>query len=331
MRTWKMKKYLPLIIIVFLCACGVKHDKKNRDNSSNEPNDSNEMISDGIEDTVDAPLQLSERDSMPYLSESVETYKPVSIKLKTIEEKKYQRKCGPPLMDENDELLIAPGCIDTWIIYTFTYPTNSNEAISLIRNSITQKFFKVNDEIKSLDSVKQCYEESIDFYFSDTDSSVNHIQPIYAIKISKVNYSERVFVFSNYLYWAIDALAAHGLYPEYHYCYSLISGEQILWTDLFNPKDEQAIIQLLKEASNNKYENGLYISDNYYIEPSGITFVYNAYELDCFAAGNIRINVPYALIDPFLREGASKYFAGKDNMDFVQPEYPTKEYFDRMK
>lgn len=98
---------------------------------------------------------------------------------------------------------------------------------------------------------------------------------------------------------------AHGLYGTACYTYSLTGGYEITTADLFTETQLEGLERLLRAAIYEQYEarndseleaQGLFpqcigLTENFLVTPEGITFVFNPYEIGCYALGAVEVKL----------------------------------------
>ncbi len=109
---------------------------------------------------------------------------------------------------------------------------------------------------------------------------------IYTFKVSSTSYSIG---------------AAHGMYFNSYICYDTKQGKVLTLDDLFTDKDK--LLELIKKCLSvdsmaplygqelPEMLKRIYVSDNFKIEESKISFVYNPYEIACFATGIVEVPI----------------------------------------
>ncbi len=109
---------------------------------------------------------------------------------------------------------------------------------------------------------------------------------------------------------------AHGMYSDFYYTVDLSTWKRILTDDIFLPQSSddvsRAIVdQLLKKLNlhspDSLLELGYFdtedirMTDNFYLTGNGICWVYNPYEIACYATGQTFVEVPFTeLVTYFL-------------------------------
>ena len=62
----------------------------------------------------------------------------------------------------------------------------------------------------------------------------------------------------------------------------------------------------IKDVAFEEVKNEFKISDNFYISPNGVTFVYAPYEVAAYAYGSVKVHFTFDEISPFLKDGIKK-------------------------
>jgi len=117
--------------------------------------------------------------------------------------------------------------------------------------------------------------------------------------------------FSAYYYTG----GAHGGYGSIFKNIDLKSGKTILLKDLLKPGYQDALSSIITKALKQQYgmtettklsDNGFFVetidpSSNFYLTKKGIGFVYNPYEIACYANGMIDIFVPFSDMEAIVK------------------------------
>lgn len=97
---------------------------------------------------------------------------------------------------------------------------------------------------------------------------------------------------------------AHGMYGSSYKHYDLEREKTIELNDIFTgnykPVLEAMLTKKAKEDGIPVYIDKVYLSDNFYIHPQGISFIYQPYEIAPYAAGVIEITLSYSDIQKIL-------------------------------
>ena len=104
---------------------------------------------------------------------------------------------------------------------------------------------------------------------------------------------------------------AHGMNTETCLVFSLETGDLLGLEDIFREDSMSALLGLLMEYVSEAFEDpsdsgyllvtDIPVTENFSISDSGITFIYNPYEIAAYAAGIIRINIPWDELQDILR------------------------------
>lgn len=128
-------------------------------------------------------------------------------------------------------------------------------------------------------------------------------------------------VYDRTLSYVIDGYqytgGAHGIGWTKGLNYSLDTGEMLSLGDFFSDEQQSrlpsALVTLLcrqqgigqpdreKLAEQGYYPDDIKPTDNFRVSATGITFIYNPYEIGCYAVGKTEIELPYAMIDQLLQ------------------------------
>ncbi|MEG1645113.1 MAG: RsiV family protein [Alistipes sp.] len=98
---------------------------------------------------------------------------------------------------------------------------------------------------------------------------------------------------------------AHGLQSISCHNYSIEGGYELASGDLFTPEEQDALLQLIHTKLYEQFEAkddqglanaGLFpgeitLTENFAVTPEGITFIYNPYDIACFALGLIEVSI----------------------------------------
>lgn len=105
--------------------------------------------------------------------------------------------------------------------------------------------------------------------------------------------------------------AAHGMYANMYLNYSLRSGRILSLKDLMKPGYEKALVSILVEKlssidSIQATPSEIGIPSQWYVTPTGVTFVYGVYEIAPYSSGEIEVPVYLYEIEELLTpEGLS--------------------------
>lgn len=96
---------------------------------------------------------------------------------------------------------------------------------------------------------------------------------------------------------------AHGIYGTAGHVYSLAGGYELTLADLFTETQLAGMETLLRKKLYEEYETdsdeglseqgffpeSIALTENFQIGPAGITFIYNPYEIGCYALGGVEV------------------------------------------
>lgn len=97
---------------------------------------------------------------------------------------------------------------------------------------------------------------------------------------------------------------AHGSYDTEYHNYSLRDGYELCTADLFTTEQLQALDARIRTklcerfgasddaglAAAGLFPDYIAVTENFLVTPDGITFLYNPYEIGCYAAGSIEVH-----------------------------------------
>lgn len=108
---------------------------------------------------------------------------------------------------------------------------------------------------------------------------------------------------------------AHGMYSDFYYTIDLSNWHRVVLDDIFRPESldqvNHALLgQLLKSmnlaAPDSLLELGFFdteniaATENFYLTDKGICWVFNPYEIACYATGQVHIEVPFKEIEMYM-------------------------------
>ena len=183
-------------------------------------------------------------------------------------------------------------------------PVPSNEAWSRIHDYIATKF--LNDTTSNAArfdtaDVQKLYEYPT-VVVKDTESTYAYSHNDY---ISLRTYHMDDSVYGYYCHTKWYDLGAHGTEGYYYRYFNTRTGEPISIGDLAN--DVSALSSYLDSHIRQSDKawgilvDTIHPNDNFIISDSGLTFVYNQYDIACFAADTIMCFVPYNIIQPYAK------------------------------
>ena len=107
---------------------------------------------------------------------------------------------------------------------------------------------------------------------------------------------------------------AHGMYSNFYYTIDLSDWHRIVLDDLFQPQsldevNHTILKQLLKKLDLTEPDSLLELgyfdteditaTENFYLTDTGICWVYNPYEIACYATGQVFIEVPFQALESY--------------------------------
>lgn len=100
---------------------------------------------------------------------------------------------------------------------------------------------------------------------------------------------------------------AHGYYNIFHKTFDLKNNRTVELTDIFKDSRKINWNKLLSKHFVDPEQKEMLLLDtipvnnNFYFDKSGMTFVYNQYEITAYAAGVVEINIPFAELKTHLK------------------------------
>ena len=112
-------------------------------------------------------------------------------------------------------------------------------------------------------------------------------------------------IYSYYCHTKWYDMGAHGTEGYYYRYFDLRTGRPIFINDLMNndsvvPRYLDSTIRQLDIAWGLLFDT-IQPNDNFIISNNGLTFVYNQYEIGCFAIDTVMCTVPLSILNPFLQ------------------------------
>jgi hypothetical protein len=111
---------------------------------------------------------------------------------------------------------------------------------------------------------------------------------------------------------------AHGMEQTHHANWNLLTGERLSLDDLFTPEGKAALAEAIRaqiiedkgvtswqelaEGQCFNPETEVTATENFALTASDITFVYNPYDIACYAAGATHVKLPLANLPGFRKE-----------------------------
>lgn len=105
---------------------------------------------------------------------------------------------------------------------------------------------------------------------------------------------------------------AHGMHSIEYHTYSLADGRELILDDLFAPAQRARLESMIRHRLYESYDAAdddelaaqgffpQYIAptENFRLSAEGITFVYNPYEVGCYALGRVEATIPWSELQP---------------------------------
>lgn len=104
---------------------------------------------------------------------------------------------------------------------------------------------------------------------------------------------------------------AHGLGVKSCYVYDFYENVEITLNNIFKDEAIPEILSLIKqELSHRDYAESISMDDvnvteNFYVDKDGISWVYNPYEIAPYALGEIEVKLPYSEIEKYFIENTA--------------------------
>ena len=110
---------------------------------------------------------------------------------------------------------------------------------------------------------------------------------------------------------------AHPNHAEAFYNYNLLNGKEVELTDIFNAGYEKRLTAMAEQKLRKLYdigpktpltkagffEDSFALNDNFSVSKTGISFLYNPYEIAPYAMGEQLISIPWAEVKDLLKSG----------------------------
>jgi len=194
------------------------------------------------------------------------------------------------------------------IEYQFIYPLAQDSIMQRIQDDMTQKFFKTTS-IMPLEKVQSAYLHGI--YKACTDDSDDAISPqdnpTYTLRwsaIRMINNKIIELIIQENGYWG----GAHGWSDINYYCYDIATGRQITLSSLFSKSNQAVMLGHLRRDDDDREKSPNELTNNFLLLPKGVQFLYNEYEMGCYADGIFSYTVKYSEINHLLKPSALQYF-----------------------
>ena len=140
------------------------------------------------------------------------------------------------------------------------------------------------------------YRRYLDFF-----SEENYVRFSLDLKGNVVFVSESLLVYclTGYAYSG----GAHGQPLEEYSVYSLTNLTKLRFSDIFREGSEYALAEIIRSKDVDKHDikNIQENLDNFYLTDTGVGFVFNPYDIDCYACGTFEFFIGYEEIKHLLR------------------------------
>lgn len=107
-------------------------------------------------------------------------------------------------------------------------------------------------------------------------------------------------------FWAYEfnyTGGAHGDYSDTVGTFDRKTGRRVRVSDIVPVKCREKLLAALKKGAAKKVETEGYVIDasvtiteNFYVGKDGLHFVYNPYEIACYAVGTVEVVIPWSVI-----------------------------------
>lgn len=158
-------------------------------------------------------------------------------------------------------------------------------------NRSAVEFYQLENE-----EIAQEIDDDWGFMLNWSESMDGNFLPTYAGYISYVKY---LYGYSG---------GAHGMDAKTAVTFDSKTGKTITENDLFVPGYEERLTESLRNHLSDcniekdmLFEPEIFPSENFYLTPEGITYIYQRYEIGPYAIGIIEVTVPWSEIQDILR------------------------------
>lgn len=178
-----------------------------------------------------------------------------------------------------------------------------------VKKAVYDFFYRPRDySIKPNELFQQATEAFFSRYVEANQDLYDRGQSLNWIKIqnNNIKFNEDYILsieWSSYAYTG----GAHGLQVDKYLVMDLTNGNKLVLDDLFIPDYKKDLILILNDQFRKKYEispdkpltqagffvDTVFITKNYFLGKTGMTFHYNSYELAPHSMGHIEIFIPY--------------------------------------
>lgn len=193
--------------------------------------------------------------------------------------------------------------------------SDSNTLMLPKKGTNIQNFDKVfKNSLNTLNFLKYLTDNYND-YCSDLQYYDSTSEDIYMYKYEYTFNVQPDYYFNNFLIFSENDYSysggAHGNYGVYYTTYDLKTGDSITLKSIFLPNSIQKISNIIvAETRVDSLEftddyffdrDSIQATDNFVLDKDKITFVYNPYEIACYAVGVVSIPVSYKKLSPYLQ------------------------------
>lgn len=214
------------------------------------------------------------------------------------------RQTEPELRYLDNDTTFTVGNVSCSVIYNYLTIANASrrEAFQAIEEANMGYFFNLENFAGSPDEAYRASLHQLRTELDPTAEAVNNWDATIRVEAQgRVVDSLLVYCISRSSYTG----GAHGLQRTDCHNYSLRGGYELTLSDLFAPQQQKTLAALIRTRLYDMYgvtgDEGLtelgffpeYIdaTENFRITPEGITFVYNPYDIGCYALGHVEVAV----------------------------------------
>lgn len=217
-----------------------------------------------------------------------------------------------------DSLFVHPDCKDDEKVcshYQVGYPQLTGGAASKVLQKINDRIRFILLRNNSFSSHRKAAEVVFGSYDKMSSDFPGEKVPEHIVEhgIEKPGTIGNILVCTHHVYTYQGG--AHGNYVNTYLNFDLTDGKLLELSDILDSTNTfidtaQHYAQLSlngEQATSSTYDDfyqgdAFYVPGNFRIGKKGITFQYKIYEIASYAEGEIRFSVPYAALQPFLKE-----------------------------
>ena len=192
--------------------------------------------------------------------------------------------------------------------YRFASIANSNksEALGIIEQSNTNYFFQLEDFEGSAEAgmSERLAQLADELRIGESSQTSVHNMEYETSAESEGYVIDTLLCYS--IYRSDYMGGAHGNYSTEYHLYSLASGFEFTAGDFFGEDKMEALGELIRKKLYEQYEvsddeglvgNGFFpeyffVTDNFKVTPEHYVFIYNPYEIACYATGAVEVKIP---------------------------------------